>query len=76
MLRPLVLAGRHDTRGEMGEAHGRVGLVDMLPAGSAGAVGVDPEIGFIDLNLDGVVNFGINEDRGKRSVAAGVGIEG
>ncbi len=49
--------------GKMGKAHGRIGLVDVLPARAAGTVGVDPQIGFIDLDFDIVVHFRIDENR-------------
>ena len=41
VLRALVLAGHDDPGRQMGDAHRGVGLVDVLPAGAAGAVGVD-----------------------------------
>src|SRR5437016_14335106 len=34
VLAALVLAGGHDAGGQMGDAHRRLGLVDVLPAGS------------------------------------------
>ena len=63
MLRALVLAGHDDAAGKMGQAHRRIGLVDVLAAGAAGTVGVDAQIGVIDFDLDIVVDLRIDEDR-------------
>src|SRR5271167_3353754 len=75
MLRPLVLTGDDDAGRQMGKAHGRVGLVDVLTAGAAGAEGIDSEIDGIDYDLDLVVDRRENEDRSERSVAARVSVE-
>jgi hypothetical protein len=40
-LRALVLALDDDAGGKVGDADGGVGLVDVLAAGTGGAVGVD-----------------------------------
>lgn len=52
MLRAGVLDGSDDAGGDMGEAHGRVGGVDVLAAGTTGAhhfgldvLGVDVRVG-------------------------------
>jgi hypothetical protein len=42
VLRALVLTRDHDPRGQVGQAHGGVGLVDVLAAGAARPIGVDP----------------------------------
>ena len=52
------------------------GLVDVLAAGARGAVGVDPAIAFVDVDLDAVVDHRIDPDRGEAGVAAGVRVEG
>src|SRR5690554_5594442 len=52
VLRAVVLALHDDTGGNVGNAYGRVGLVDVLTAGAAGPVGVDAQIGGVDLDLD------------------------
>ena len=62
--------------GKMGKPHGGIGLVDMLPAGAAGAVGIDAQIGFVDFDFDIVVHFRIDENRGERSMAPRIGVEG
>ena len=54
----------------MGDAHRRIGLVDVLAAGARGAVGIDAALGFIDLDVDGIVDHRIDPDRGEAGVAA------
>src|SRR3954469_1047558 len=46
----LVLAGGDDSGGNVRDAHGGVGRVDGLPAGSRGAVDVDAEVVGVDLD--------------------------
>ena len=62
--------------GHVGDAHGAVGLVDVLAAGTRRAVGVDAQILVVDLDLDLVVDHRIDPDRGEAGVAAVVRIEG
>ena len=45
--------GDHDAGGQVGEAHRRVGLVDVLAAGARGAVGVDAQVLLVDVDLAG-----------------------
>ena len=52
VLRALVLAGDHDAGGKMRETDRRVGLVHVLAAGAARAVGVDAQVLVADLDLD------------------------
>ena len=60
----------------MGDANGRLDLIHILAAGSAGPKGIDPEIFVVDDEVDIIIQFGIDEDRGKGSMPALVGIEG
>jgi hypothetical protein len=60
----------------VGDAHRRLGLVDVLAAGAGGAVDIDLEVGGIDRDVDLVVHLGRDEHRGEAGVAAVVGIEG
>ena len=76
MLRTFVLTGDHDIGRQMGQAHRRIGFIDMLAAGAAGAVGIDAQIVVINFDFNIVVDLGINEDRSERCMAARVGIEG
>ena len=41
VLRAVVLAGGDDAGRQVGDAHGRIGPVDVLAARTRGAVGVD-----------------------------------
>ena len=77
VLAALGLAGHDDTGREMGDAHGRIGGVDMLPAGAAGAEGVHPQVGLADLDVD-VILFDLGKDdrRGKGGVTAGIAVKG
>ena len=76
VLRTLVLAAGDEAGGNMGDAHGGVGGVDVLSALAAGAVGVDAHVFRLDDDLDAVVDFGRDVDAGKRSVPALGLIEG
>jgi hypothetical protein len=46
VLAAAVLALHHDAGGDVRQAHGRVGLVDVLAAGAAGAEGVGAHVGW------------------------------
>ena len=56
VLGALVLALHHDARGHVGNAHGRISLVDVLTAGSAGPIGVYAKIGWIHFNFNRVID--------------------
>src|SRR5690606_25486379 len=58
VLAAVVLALGNDAGGEVRDAHGRVGLVDVLAAGAAGAVGVDAQVGRVDGDLFGFIRLG------------------
>src|SRR3984885_14646511 len=60
VLRALVLAFDHDSRRQVRDANGRIGLVDMLSAGSRGAVRIDAQIRGID--LDGLDLLQLGQD--------------
>src|SRR3546814_11573366 len=72
----VVLAVHDDAAGHVGNAHGGIGFSDVLSAGAAGAVGVDPQVGRVDIDFYRVVDFGIDKDAGKRCVAPVGGIKG
>jgi hypothetical protein len=76
VLRALLLARHHDPRGVVGDAHRRVGGVDVLAAGAGRAVGIDPAVRFLDLDLDPVVDHRIDPDAGEAGVPPRVGIVG
>ena len=50
-------------------------LVDVLPAGAARAQCIDTHVGFLDVDLDAVVDHGIYVDARERGVPARIGIE-
>src|SRR6476659_1310080 len=61
VLRPVRLALDDDVGGQVRDAHGGVGLVDVLSAGARCAIGVDAQVGRIDVELDRFVHLGIDE---------------
>src|SRR6185312_13214977 len=76
VLGALVLALDDDVGGEVDDAHGGVGHVDVLSALAAGAEGVDAQVLLADVDLDAVVDLGADEDAGEGGVAALGLIEG
>ena len=72
VLRTLVLAGDHDPGGNVRDPDGAVGCVDVLPACPTSPIGVDPQIGFVDLDIDIVIHFGIDPHAGKARVSPGI----
>ncbi len=75
VLAPFVLALDDDAGGAVGETDGAVGFVDVLSSGSAGAVGVDADVGLVDFDFDGVGNFGRDVDGGEAGLAFSFGVE-
>ena len=69
VLGAIVLAFDHDAGGQMGDAHGGVGLVDVLAAGAGGAERVDAELRRIDHDFVDLVRFRHHRDR------AGAGVD-
>ena len=74
-LAPLVLALGDDAGRQVGQADGRVGLVDVLAAGALGAEGVDPDLVPVELDLDVVVDLGQHLDQGERRLAPVLRVE-
>ena len=74
-LRALVLALHDDAGRLVGDAHGGVGLVDVLAAGARRAVGVDLQVVVVDLDLAGLLDDGRDLDAGERRLAAVGGVE-
>src|SRR5690606_9636426 len=65
VLAPLLLAGDHDARRDVGDPDRRLGLVDVLAAGAARPERVDAQVLVLDLDLDVVVEFGQHFYRGE-----------
>ena len=74
VLAALGLAGDHHAAGDMGDAHGRIGCVHMLPACTRRAIGIDPKVAFAHININIIINHGIDPDAGKAGVSTRVGI--
>ena len=75
VLGALVLALHDDARGQVRQADGAGGLVDVLAAGAAGAVDVLADVLVpVDLHLD-VVQLRQHVDRGEAGVPAVLGVE-
>src|SRR5450432_902471 len=76
VLRPVVLALHHDVGRQVRDAHRRVGLVDVLAARAGRPESVDAQIGGVDLDFDGVVDFGVHEHAREGGVSSRVRVEG
>jgi hypothetical protein len=76
MLRPFILALDDDATGKMRDPDGGTGFVDMLSAGAAGPVGVDPEVFLIHVDLDIRIHFRQDGNRGEGRVPPSRGVEG
>ena len=70
VLRALVLAFDHDAGRQVGDAHGRIGLVDVLAAGAGGAVGVDAQVRRVDLDFLDLLELRQDRHRDGRGVDA------
>ena len=68
VLAAVVLAGHHDTGRLVGDPDRGIGRVDVLPARTRCPVGVDLEIGRVDLDVDIVVDHRIDPDRAEAGV--------
>jgi hypothetical protein len=75
VLRALVLALDDDAGGNVGDAHGRIGRIDVLAAGTGCAVGINAKVLVLDNDLNLIVNLRIDKNRGKRRVTALVRVE-
>src|SRR5260370_30914373 len=75
VLRALALALHDDARRQVGDADRAVGLVDVLAAGTRGAIRVDAQVLVVDLDLDLLVDYRIDPCRGEAGVAPRGGVE-
>ena len=71
VLAALVLTLHDDAGRDVGDAHRRIGGVDVLPASARRAIGVDAQVAFVIVDLDIVIDHRIDPNAGKRGVAAG-----
>src|SRR6185437_1189657 len=74
-LRALVLALDDGVGRKVGDPHSGVGLVDVLAAGAGGTVGVDPQVGLVDVDGDALLDQRADVDLGEAGVAAAGGVE-
>ncbi|VXB95231.1 hypothetical protein BREVUG8_70089 [Brevundimonas sp. G8] len=65
----LLRRGHHDAGGQVGDAHGGIGRIDVLTARAGGAEGVDADVLVVDFDLD-VLDLGQDRDRRRRGVDA------
>ena len=76
MLAAPVLAFGDDAGGQVGDAHRRVGFVDVLAARAAGAEGVDAQLRRVDLNGLRFVRLGQHRHGASAGVDAALGFGG
>ena len=72
-LAALILTGDHQTGGDVGDAHGGIGAVDVLAACTRRAVGVDAQVVHVDLDLH-VLGLGQHGHGGGGGVDAAGGL--
>ena len=74
-LGTLLLRLHHGVGGQVGDAHGGVGGVNALTARAGGAVGVDAQVGLVDLDVDllGLGKYG-DGSRGGLNAALGLSL--
>ena len=70
VLAALALDGDDDARRVVGDPHRGVGLVDVLAAGPAGPIGVDPQVLLVDLDAPRPPGPRASPRRGRSSCAA------
>src|SRR5258707_366333 len=75
LLRSASLADHRDAGRNMRQPHGGFGFVDVLAAGAARTHGVGAYVGFLDVDLDAVVDHRKDRHRRERGVPPRVGIE-
>ena len=73
VLRAVVLALDDDAGRNVGDAHRRVGLVDVLAAGAGGAEGVDAQVGRVEIDVLDLVDFRHHRHGARRGVDAALG---
>ena len=56
--------------GDVGQAHSRVGFVDVLTTRARSTEGVGTHVRRVDIDFDGVIDFGVNKHGRERGVTA------
>ena len=59
----------------MGNTHGRIGFVDVLPAGAGCTIRVNPAVTFIDIYFNLVINNRIDADRSETGMPSGIAVK-
>ena len=75
MLGSFLLAVHGDSRRNVRNANGGLGLVDVLAARSARAHGFNAQILLVDVDLHRLVDVGVDEHASKRRVPARLGVK-
>ena len=73
MLAAIVLTFDHDASREMRNAYGGIGLVDVLAAGTGGAISIDAQVGGVDVDVLQLIGFRHHGDGACRGVNAALG---
>ena len=73
VLRALILTLDDDAAGQMGDADGGIGLVDVLASGTGGAKGIDPQVSRVQVDFFDLILFRKNRDRDRGGVDATLG---
>ncbi len=73
VLRTAILTFGDDAGRDVRDAHGRIGLVDVLTAGSRGAEGIDAQIGRVEGDLVDLVGFRHDRHGARRGMDATLG---
>src|SRR5215212_6160021 len=76
VLAPLILALRHDARGEVRAPDRGIRLVDVLPTRPGGPIRIHLEVLLFDLALDRLAHDGRDGDGGEAGVPPPAGVEG
>src|SRR6218665_2644768 len=76
MLRTLCLTHNYNARGLMRELDFGLHFVYILPPCSARTRGLNFYVRRIDVDLNGIIHFGIHKNRSKRSMSPLIAVEG
>ena len=69
MLRAVILTLHHNPCRLVGNTHGGVGFVNVLTAGTGCTVGIDAQVGRVDFDFDGIVDFRVHKHGRERRMA-------
>ena len=75
MLASLILALHDHTGWGVRQSDGAIGLVDMLATRTTGSIAIFADVLFFDIDLDRIVDFGSDADRGETGLPLSFTIE-